>query len=55
MDESDCCHRAALGGHLEVLQWLREHDCPWCKSSCLVVARDMNYTETRAWVRAQPE
>ena len=21
--------RAAEGGHLEVLKWLREHDCVW--------------------------
>jgi len=25
----DCCALAAQGGHLEVLKWLREQDCPW--------------------------
>ena len=23
------CARAVAGGHLEVLHWAREHDCPW--------------------------
>jgi hypothetical protein len=23
------CENAALGGHLHILQWLRERRCPW--------------------------
>jgi len=26
---SDRCAYAAGDGHLEILQWAREHDCPW--------------------------
>jgi len=25
---------AAWGGHLAVLQWAREHHCPWYKQAC---------------------
>jgi hypothetical protein len=25
---------AAFGGHLEVLQWARAHDCPWSEATC---------------------
>ncbi len=28
------CAYAASGGHLEVLQWLRERGCPWDESTC---------------------
>jgi hypothetical protein len=24
-----CCALAARGGHLKVLKWLRQHNCPW--------------------------
>jgi len=26
------------GGHLEVLQWAREHGCPWNESTCSATA-----------------
>jgi len=29
-----------LGGHLEVLQWLRANDCPWDKDTCSHSAGD---------------
>jgi hypothetical protein len=29
-----CCSRAAFGGHLHVLKWAREHDCPWNTDTC---------------------
>ena len=32
---SSTCARTALGGHLEVLRWARDHDCPWNTSTCL--------------------
>jgi len=33
------CVFAAEGGHLEVLKWVREHDCPWYAGTCLVAAK----------------
>ena len=27
-NEMTCAH-AAAAGHLQVLRWAREHDCPW--------------------------
>ena len=30
----DTCFHAALGGHLDVLQWAREHGCPWNERTC---------------------
>ena len=29
------CSAAALGGHLEVLQWARANGCPWDATTCL--------------------
>ena len=28
------CGFAALGGHLEVLKWLRDNGCPWGEFTC---------------------
>ena len=33
------CAYAAEGGHLEVLQWARENDCPWDEETCTYAAR----------------
>src|SRR5271166_6043683 len=30
----DTCLLAARGGHLEVLKWARENQCPWNRSTC---------------------
>ena len=30
--------RAPLGGHLHVLQWAREHGCPWDSWTCTYAA-----------------
>eukprot|EP00605_Chrysophyceae_sp_TOSAG23-4_P000660 GSChrysophyteH1.ASY1.ANO1.742.1 assembled CDS len=32
----DTCSNAALGGHLDVLQWARSQDppCPWDERTC---------------------
>jgi len=32
------CWAAAGGGHLEVLQWAREHGCPWDEWVCRLAA-----------------
>ncbi len=39
--------RAAEHGHLDTLQWLRAHGCPWDKAACLAgyLPDDM-----RAWI-----
>ena len=36
--ELDCCANAAGGGHLEPLQLLRVHDCPWDEKTCAFIA-----------------
>ena len=30
----DVCLQAAIGGHLDVLQWARRNGCPWDKRTC---------------------
>jgi hypothetical protein len=37
-NEAACAH-AALGGHLEVLQWARANGCPWDEKTCAMAAR----------------
>ena len=29
------CAYAAQGGHLDVLRWEREHECPWNEGTCV--------------------
>jgi len=36
-----------------VLQWAREHGCPWDRSECAEKSRD--HPETWAWVLQQAE
>ena len=42
------CMLAAVGGHLEVLKWLRFIGCPW-NGSVLECARLFNHWELLAW------
>ena len=44
------CSWAAEGGHLEVLQWAREHDCPWSESTCICAAEE-GHLEVLRWAR----
>jgi hypothetical protein len=44
------CNAAARGGHLAVLQWLREHDCPWDWGTCVGAAR-AGQLEVLQWAR----
>jgi len=47
---------AALGGHLEVLQWARAHGCPWVKRECEAVSRrHPEALDTLAWMQHQRE
>ena len=32
--EREACAIAAARGHLEVLKWAREHQCPWDEDMC---------------------
>ena len=45
------CHAAAKGGQLEVLQWLREHGCPWGPDTCLFAA-ERGHLAVLQWARA---
>jgi len=38
LDKPDVCINAALGGHLEVLQWARANGCPWDIRTCHAAA-----------------
>jgi hypothetical protein len=40
---------AAEKGHLEVLQWALQNDCPWSES-IFVCARGGGYTEVIRWL-----
>jgi hypothetical protein len=39
---------AAMGGHLEVLQWLHANDCPWNERTCMLAAR-RGHLEVLQW------
>ena len=45
------CGAAALGGHFEVLQWAREHGCPWDQFTCSRAAEG-EHLEVLQWLRA---
>ena len=47
------CASAASGGHLEVLKWAREHDCPWHVNIfiCTLAAAGGHF-EVLDWARA---
>jgi hypothetical protein len=47
----DRCARAARNGHLEVLKWAREHDCPWDEITCSLAAWG-GHKEVLRWARA---
>jgi len=46
--------KAAVGGHQEVLQWLRAQDppCPWGKGTCYSAAKG-GHVHVLEWLRAQ--
>ena len=49
-DEKTCAG-AALGGHLQVLQWARANDCPWDKRTCAGAALG-GHLKVLQWARA---
>eukprot|EP00588_Corethron_pennatum_P020430 CAMPEP_0194332666 /NCGR_PEP_ID=MMETSP0171-20130528/59922_1 /TAXON_ID=218684 /ORGANISM="Corethron pennatum, Strain L29A3" /LENGTH=51 /DNA_ID=CAMNT_0039094613 /DNA_START=21 /DNA_END=173 /DNA_ORIENTATION=+ len=46
------CWGAAKGGHLAVLQWLREKRCPWNSLTCMGAAKGGNL-EVLQWAREE--
>jgi len=42
------CYLVAIYGNLEILKWLRSHDCPWCDSAVTTGAL-MNHWEVVVW------
>ena len=44
------CKAAAEGGHLEVLQWAREHGCPWDEKTCYWAAY-LGHLKILQWAR----
>ena len=44
------CALAAGGGHLETLQWARQHDCPWDAETCRWAAQG-GHLEVLRWAR----
>lgn len=44
------CDKAAEGGHLSILMWLREMGCPWSKSTCAMAAAG-GHLVTLQWLR----
>jgi len=48
----DCCAVAARAGHLEVLTWLWQHDCPWDGGWTCASAAAGGHLEVLKWARA---
>ena len=48
-NEAACAH-AALGGHLEVLQWARANGCPWNKYT-IVRACQYGHDDVVIWAK----
>src|ERR1700679_142126 len=45
------CSYAALGGNLDVLQWLRANGCPWDEFTCSQAALGV-HLDVLQWARA---
>eukprot|EP00173_Palmaria_palmata_P000761 Plantae.Rhodophyta-Palmaria_palmata.ctg13768.p1 GENE.Plantae.Rhodophyta-Palmaria_palmata.ctg13768~~Plantae.Rhodophyta-Palmaria_palmata.ctg13768.p1 ORF type:complete len:319 (-),score=6.47 Plantae.Rhodophyta-Palmaria_palmata.ctg13768:57-941(-) len=50
-DNKWACTNAAIGGHLELLQWLRANDCPWGTETAWRAARNGD-TPMLQWMKA---
>ena len=48
--DEDICWSAAQGGHLDVLNWAREHGCPWGMDLCAEAA-DHGHFHVLKWAR----
>ena len=43
---------AALSGHLNCLQWAREHGCPWDRDLCLFIANSRGHSQIVDWINS---
>jgi hypothetical protein len=50
LDKTRVCQWAAWGGHLEMLKWTRENDCPWDEETCAGAAAH-GHLEVLKWAR----
>ena len=48
----EAVEQAAKGGHLEVVQWLRQNGCPWDSRTCFCAAAG-GHLEILKWARSQ--
>ena len=48
----EAVEQAAKGGHLEVVQWLRQNGCPWSSRTCYRVA-ERGHLDILKWARSQ--
>ncbi|WZN59355.1 ankyrin repeat protein [Chloropicon roscoffensis] len=48
----DAVEQAAKGGHLEVVQWLRQNGCPWNSTTCYLAAKG-GHLDVLKWLRDQ--
>lgn len=46
------CFGAAAEGHLEVLQWLHQQQCPWNKAFCERIARRNGQLHVLHWLQS---
>ena len=50
LDKTQVCQWAAWGGHLQVLQWAHQNDCPWNEKTCKEAASG-GQLEALKWAR----
>ena len=51
LEKKHLCAYAALGGHLEVLQWARANGCPWDSYTCHCAA-EIGHLEVLQWAHS---
>jgi hypothetical protein len=47
----ETCGYAARNGHLDVLQWARQNECPWNKDRCLSEAKEQGHSHIMQWIK----
>ena len=45
---------SAMNGHLQVLKWARQNDCPWDSTKCRADAERKGHAEVVNWIDEQP-
>ena len=49
-DNADVCLLAAKLGHLQILQYAVENECPWVPETCLEAARKNKHDHVVKWL-----